>query len=64
MCLTHLRRVSADDATTIGWVNSISAFLHILISAVTQPNRGRENTEEYLLTADGDPSRHPGLATP
>ena len=35
MCLRRLHRVSADDATTLGWVNSISAFLHILISAVT-----------------------------
>ena len=35
MCLRHLRRVSADDATTFGWVNSISAFLHILMSAMT-----------------------------
>ena len=26
MCLRHLRRVSADAATTFGWVNSISAF--------------------------------------
>ena len=25
----------ADDATTFGWVNSISAFLHILLSAMT-----------------------------
>ena len=36
MCLRHLRRVSADDATTFGWVNSISAFLHILMSAMTR----------------------------
>ena len=35
MCLRHLRRVSADDATTFGWVNSIPAFLHILMSAMT-----------------------------
>ena len=35
MCLRRLRRVSADDATTFGWVNSISAFLHILLSAMT-----------------------------
>ena len=35
MCLRRLHQVSADDATTFGWVNSISAFLHILISAVT-----------------------------
>ena len=27
--------LAVDDATTFGWVNSISAFLHILISAVT-----------------------------
>ena len=36
MCLRHLRRVSADDATTFGWVNSIPAFLHILMSAMTR----------------------------
>ena len=42
MCLRHLRRVSADDATTFGWVNSISAFLHILMSAMT-PYTRREN---------------------
>ena len=23
MCFTHLRRVSADDATTFGWVSAI-----------------------------------------
>ena len=28
-------QLSADDAIAIGWVNSTSAILHILLSAVT-----------------------------
>ena len=36
MCLRHLRRLSTDDAATVGWLNSIAALLHILVSAVTQ----------------------------
>ena len=53
MCLRHLRRVSADDATTFGWVNSIPAFLHILMSAMTRDHvkailRGPHNEVEAL----------------
>ena len=51
MCLRRLRRVSADDATTFGWVNSISAFLHILMPAMIPirdrfPQAIKESAEE------------------
>ena len=36
MCGSHLHGKSVDDAFAIRWVNSISAFLHILIPAMTQ----------------------------
>ena len=51
MCLRHLRRVSADDATTFGWVNSISAFLHILMSAMTQALRHAHGEHEVHSVA-------------
>ena len=35
MCLRYLRRVTADDDTTFGWVSSISSFFYMLILAVT-----------------------------
>ena len=49
MCLRHLRRVSADDATTFGWVNSIPAFLHILMSAMTPAKTADFNMVNLLV---------------
>ena len=40
MCFTHLRRVSADDATTIGWVNSRLLLSHTFMLLLTTPGFG------------------------
>ena len=34
MCLTHLRRVPADDATITGWVSSILLLMSLLYDNV------------------------------
>ncbi len=44
MCFTHLRKVSADDATTSGWVSSILLLSPILNLLLTEANfTGAEN---------------------
>ena len=63
----HLRRVSADDAITIGRVNSNLLLLHILMLLVTPLQSARvAATLRRPVLQEQWPCRHlsPGLVTP
>ena len=65
MCFTHLRRVSADDATTFGWVSSIlllSPIFSLLLTISRESSssglspRGRGNHADHIPGGVGERS--------
>ena len=54
MCFTHLRRVSADDATTFGWVSFIlllSPIFSLLLTMMPQLSRWLSLSPLLILAA-------------